>query len=126
MLMHVTPIPAITLIWSIIYISVLGINAMVNNYGFMEFIHSGVLTIVWYFIGVYFMGIFHAFVVIIHDHKRIDCNKFLLVLYGLLFPLYMFMLLNISVISMFVKVEWKKIKHSDNKSIEEIEGEVSE
>ena len=126
MLMHVAPIPAITLIWSIIYISVLGINAMVNNYGFMDSMHSGVLTIVWYFIGVYLMGIFHAFVVIIHDHKRIDCNKFLLVLYGLLFPLFMFMLLIISVISMFVKVEWKKIKHSDNKSIEEIEGEVSE
>ena len=126
MLTHTAPIPAITFIWAIIYLVLLSINALINNLGFVQFLNTGVLNVVWYFVGVYIMGIFHAFVVIVHNYKRIDCNKFLLIVYGLLFPIYMFMLLVISVISMFVKVKWKKIKHSDSITIEEIEGEICE
>ena len=126
MFTHTAPIPAITFIWAIIYLVLLSINALINNLGFVQFLNTGVLNVVWYFVGVYIMGIFHAFVVIVHNYKRIDCNKFLLIVYGLLFPIYMFMLLVISVISMFVKVKWKKIKHSDSITIEEIEGEICE
>ena len=74
-LTHTAPIPAITFISSVIYIVLLSINAFMNNLSFIEFLNTGAINVIWYFVGVYIMGNFHAFVVIIHDYKRIDCNN---------------------------------------------------
>ena len=126
LLMHTAPIPAITFIWSIIYIGLVAIYAINNNYSFIQFLDCGIMAIINYFIALIGMALFHGLVVIIHDHRRVDCNKFKLIIYWLLFPVFMIVLLIISVISMFVKVKWKKINHSDCKTIEEIEGDNNE
>ena len=66
------------------------------------------------------MSLFHGFVLIVRSRKQIKCNGFKLFIYWLLFPIYMVILLLASVLSLFIRVSWKRTPHDCNISIEEV------
>ena len=121
MLIHVNPLPAIMFIWMVIYTILLGINAIIYDLSFAEFLNSGIIESFYYILGVYGVGLFHGLVAIVRGCKRIHCNKFKLFIYWLLFPLFMFIFLIISVISLFVRAKWKKVEHNDETKICDLE-----
>ena len=55
------------------------------------------------------------------EWKEIRCPWWQKLLYMLTFPIFMFTYVPIAITAVFTKVEWKQIKHSDSKSIEEME-----
>lgn len=119
---HTAPIPAFTFLWTVFYTIILSGNAIVNNYSFNEFMNSGGWGIVFTYIIMFGIAFFYGAVSIIINYKRLNCKISRLILIWLQYPFVMFLLLMITVITLFVKVEWKKIDHSDSKNIEELEG----
>lgn len=120
MLIHVTPFPAFLFLWVLIYVGLLGVNALVYDLTFSEFLNSGLIHALSHFLFGIGMSLFHGFVCLVRSRKTIKCNWFKLFIYWLLFPIYMIILLIASVISLFVKVSWKKTPHDCNISIEEV------
>lgn len=55
------------------------------------------------------------------EWNNIQCKNYKKIMYIFTFPIFMFTYMPISICSILKKVEWKPIKHSINKSIEEIE-----
>ena len=62
-----------------------------------------------------------GFVATVAEWKEIRCPWWQKILYMFTFPLFMFTYVPIAITAMFSKVEWKQIKHSDSKSIEQME-----
>lgn len=125
MLVHVNPFPAIMFLWTILYTILLGVNAIVCDLSFMDFVHSGISNMGGYFFGIYICGYLHALVAVIRGRKRIKCSGIKLFFYLLLFPIYTFIMVILSVKSLFVNVTWKKINHSSEVSITDIENKAS-
>ncbi len=62
-----------------------------------------------------------GFITTLAEWKEIRCPWWQKILYIFTFPLFMLTYVPIAITAMFTKVEWKQIKHSDSKSIEEME-----
>lgn len=55
------------------------------------------------------------------EWKEIRCPWWKKILYCFTFPVFMLTYVPVAISAMFTKVEWKQIKHSDSKSIEEMD-----
>ena len=122
MFSHTAPIPAFAFMWTVIYTIILVVNALINQYTFTQFIDSGFMGLVFYYIILFGIAFVYGAVSIILSYKKLNCKKSKLFVIWLQYPFVMFLLLLVTVITLFVKVEWKKIDHSDNKNIDELEG----
>lgn len=121
MFTHTFPFPAITLLWSFLYVNILFILALINNYSFIEFYYSGFNSIVNYYFAITIACYIQVFYTIIKCHKKVKCKKIMLFIYSLAFPFYVIWLGLLLAISLFVKVKWKKIRHINNKTINDME-----
>lgn len=122
MLTHTIPLPAITMIWSVIYVIILAVLAIINKSSFAEFYYSGVSDVFMYYIAIIIFCLVQGLYTVIRARKRIKCSNLKLFLYVLVFPFYILWLGVVLAISLFVKVKWKKISHSNTKSISDMEG----
>lgn len=120
MLIHTTPMPALLFIWTFVFSILLGINAKVYNLSFNEFLNSGIVSVLYYFIFAIGLSFIHGIVALFKSRKKMKCNFFKQILYIILFPFYMMLLLIISVIALFKKVRWEKIQHKCVKTIDEM------
>lgn len=121
MFTHTMPLPAITMIWSVIYILILGVLAIINQSSFMEFYYSGFGNVLMYYLAIIGVCFIQGLYTIIRARKRIRCNNFKLALYTIAFPFYILWLGLVLSISLFIKVKWKKISHSNQKTINDLE-----
>ena len=112
--------PAFLFIWVLIFVGLLGANAIIYDLSFNEFLNSGVIYALTHFLFGIGMSLFHGFVLIVRSRKQIKCNGFKLFIYWLLFPIYMIILLIASVLALFVKVSWKRTPHDCNITIDEV------
>lgn len=120
---HTIPIPAITMIWSVLYVIILSVLAIVNDLSFSEFYYSGISNILMYYLAVIVFCFIQGLYTVIRARKRIKCSKFKLVLYLLVFPFYALWLGAILSISLFMNVKWKKIDHNNKKTISDMEAD---
>lgn len=74
-----------------------------------------------YFLNTYLMMYLLGLLTTITEWNRIQCKGYKKIFYTFTFPIFMFTYMPISICSIFKKVEWKQIKHSINKSIEDME-----
>ena len=121
MIFHTTPTPAFSIIWTFIYTLILAVVAIVTKASFSEFIASGVDDILFYYLFLYLGGLMQSSLSVFNGYKRIDCNRFKLILYVLIFPVYLIWFIFILAITLFVPVRWKKISHKNEKNIEDLE-----
>ncbi len=98
----------ITLLYSLIFNDLKTINLSI------KYIYA-------YFINTYFITYILGLLTTVTEWNNIQCKGYKKILYTFTFPLFMFTYMPISICSIFKKVEWKQIKHSINKSIEDIE-----
>ena len=66
------------------------------------------------------MLLFFAVVTTITEWKRINTTAPKKILYTVTFPLFIFTYIPLAIVALFLKIEWKPIAHTINKSIEEI------
>ena len=71
-------------------------------------------------INSYAMLLVVGLVTCLTEWKSIRCKGWKKLLYCLTFPLYTFTYLPIAIAALFAKVEWKPIRHTDTKSIEDM------
>lgn len=74
-----------------------------------------------YFLNTYIMTCMLGLLTTVTEWNNIQCKNYKKIMYIFTFPIFMFTYMPISICSILKKVEWKPIKHSINKSIEEIE-----
>lgn len=72
------------------------------------------------FIGFYQMMFGIGIVTLITEWKEIHCSTFKKLLYTFTFPLFMLTYMPIAVVALFKKIEWKPIKHTVSKSLEDV------
>ncbi len=63
---------------------------------------------------------------VIRERRQIPCSTGKLILYVFTFPLFDLVGLPISIVSLFMRVRWKPIKHDEAIRVEEIVGEASD
>ena len=71
-------------------------------------------------LSAWLIGTFTATVVVIRERKHIQCSKPKLILYVLLFFWFDLIDVPLALISLFVHVTWRKIKHEDTTRIEDL------
>lgn len=118
MLMTIFPSMLISIFMILFNISVFLCSLITNDLEIGKLAISYVFS---YFLNTYFMLYMLGLLTTITEWKRIQCKGYKKILYTFTFPLFMFTYMPISICSIFKKVEWKQIKHSINKSIEDIE-----
>ncbi|HBF7900819.1 glycosyltransferase [Clostridioides difficile] len=74
-----------------------------------------------YFSNTYLMMYMLGILTTITEWNNIQCKGYKKIFYTFTFPIFMFTYMPISICSIFKKVEWKQIKHSIKKSLEDIE-----
>ncbi|MGX4601707.1 glycosyltransferase [Faecalimicrobium sp. JNUCC 81] len=79
------------------------------NYVFSYFFYT--------YCSLYILGVLTT----VTEWSKIQCKGYKKILYTFTFPFFMFTYIPISLCAVFKKVEWKQIKHTINKSIEDIE-----
>ncbi len=70
----------------------------------------------------YIGNIFLGLLVVIREWKHIHCSKTKIALYLLTWPLFDMLYAYLCVLSLFMRVKWKPIKHDEVISLEDIEG----
>ena len=120
MFIHVSTLPALLFLWILAFTGLLGINALIYDLSFTEFLQSGLKEVLKYFAFGLGMSFVHGVVAMIRTNKKVKCNFFKRIIYCLVFPIYMMILLFTSVLALFVKVSWKKTPHNCDIAIDEI------
>lgn len=117
---HVSPLPIIGLVWTIVYSIVAFVEGIIGNGSVVDGIYNifnkGFLII----LVMAFCILLYSVVVIIKDNKRMKVKWYKKILYCLTFPIYMAIFLVISLIALFKKVTWKAVPHVSSKTIEEV------
>lgn len=72
------------------------------------------------FVGFYEMMFIIGVITLISEWKEIHCSTFKKLLYTFTFPLFMLTYMPIAVVALFMKIEWKPIKHTVVKSLEDV------
>ena len=118
MFMTISPTMIISVFIIMINISILLYSLTFND---LKMINLSIRYISSYFFNTYFIIYILGLLTTITEWNHIQCRGYKKIFYTFTFPLFMFTYIPISVCSIFKKVEWKQIKHSINKSIEDIE-----
>ena len=61
--------------------------------------------------------------ILISERKRVKTTFWQKIKHSLMFPVFMFSYLPISIVALFKKVKWKQIPHTDSRNIEDIESQ---
>ena len=114
MMMHITPLPAFSFIWFLLY-TVLGLawaafNPMPYEVFNSEFLSFCISNWVYSLIIAYFC----SFVLVFQCMPYIDAPKWKQFLYIFLFPFSMYLFVPITIAALFMKVEWKPIQHKQS------------
>jgi len=115
MMMHITPIPAFSFIWFILY-TVLGLSwaafhPMPAEVFQAEFLSYCISNWVFPLLAAYFCG----FVLVFQCLPYLDAPKWKQFAYILLFPLSMYTFVPLTIAALFMKVEWKPIRHKKSR-----------
>jgi cellulose synthase/poly-beta-1,6-N-acetylglucosamine synthase-like glycosyltransferase len=71
-------------------------------------------------LNIYLVLFLLGLITTITEWNRIYCSTAKKLLYTLTFPLFMFTYIPISIIALFIKVEWKQIHHIESKTLEDV------
>ena len=87
--------------------------------GMLPFVGS-VIQIICGTLPTYLRNVFFAVLLVIREHRHIQCSKGKLVWYVITWPLYDMIYAYLCLASLFMKVTWKPIKHDVVKTIDEM------
>lgn len=116
MLMTLMPAMLLTLLSIMVNIAAVPVGIVSGS----EQVPMLVLTLIKTLFGFYAIFFTLGAITTITEWNQIHCGKVKRVLYIFSFPLFMLTYVPISIIALFKKVEWKPIKHSVSKSLEDI------
>ncbi len=125
MIIMIFPFSAITVFWNIIYIiygafytftSKIAPGAPVP----ILTILAGLLSTIAIFYALLFA---YGMLILISERKRVKTTFWQKIKHSLMFPVFMFSYLPISIVALFKKVKWKQIPHTDSRNIEDIESQ---
>ncbi len=124
MYIHICPLPLVTTLWTIIYITAHAIFFATGLETGNFFEKFGVLFIIGEIFAIFGLAFLHAVIALIKYHKHIRINWFKKILACFLFPFFAFLYIPIYAIALFMKnVKWKPIAHTETKTMEHIEQE---
>lgn len=118
MFMTISPMMLISIVMILFNSSIFLYSLISNDFQTSKLAIGYVLS---YFLNTYLMMYLLGLLTTITEWNRIQCKGYKKIFYTFTFPIFMFTYMPISICSIFKKVEWKQIKHSINKSIEDIE-----
>lgn len=118
MFMTISPMMLISIVMILFNSSIFLYSLISNDFQTSKLAIGYVLS---YFFNTYLMMYLLGLLTTITEWNRIQCKGYKKICYTFTFPIFMFTYMPISICSIFKKVEWKQIKHSINKSIEDIE-----
>ena len=118
MFMTISPMMLISIVMILFNSSIFLYSLISNDFQTSKLAIGYVLS---YFLNTYLMMYLLGLLTTITEWNRIQCKGYKKICYTFTFPIFMFTYMPISICSIFKKVEWKQIKHSINKSIEDIE-----
>ncbi len=125
MFCHVAPMPIISTLWSFIYIVLMTINSAINIVGtegiWWEYFETTIVSVIWLLVAIFGMAFFHAIFVTIRKGKTIKAPLWKQLIYCLVFPFYASTFLPTSFAALFINVKWKKISHTEQISIDQLE-----
>ena len=116
LLMTVMPAMLMTLLSVIINAAAIPVAVAANAPETGALIHALVQTLV-NFYGLFFIL---GAMTMITEWKNVNCVWYKKILYLFLFPIFQFTYVSIAIAALFKKVEWKPIKHSVVKTLEEV------
>ena len=125
MLAHVSPIPAISFLWTIAASIILSVASFFYKIPFNVYYQDALSTIVNFYLLLIGVMTLQALIAYIHTYKRIRGNKLKIFFYNFTFAPFMALFLPLSSIALFKKVKWVKVPHTINKSIETLESSVN-
>ena len=124
MYIHICPLPLVTTLWTIIYITAHAIFFATGLETGNFFEKFGVLFIIGEIFAIFGLAFLHAVIALIKYHKHIRINWFKKILACFLFPFFAFLYIPIYAIALFMRnVKWKPIAHTETKTVEHIEQE---
>lgn len=118
MFMTISPMMLISIVMILFNSSIFLYSLISNDFQTSKLAIGYVLS---YFLNTYLMMYLLGLLTTITEWNRIQCKGYKKIFYTFTFPIFMFTYMPISICSIFKKVEWKQIKHSINKSIEDME-----
>ena len=128
MFCHVAPMPIISLFWSVAYIIMMTIDAAINIRGesgiWYQNFEATIISFAWLIGAIFGMAFLHAIFVTIRRGKTIKAPWYKQLWYCLVFPIYASTFLPASIAALFVKVKWKKISHTEQVSIDQLENKA--
>ena len=119
MFMTVAPAMFITLLSIIVNLAFMIIAACTPDTAPQMFTHtmwSLIMTVFNFYLILFVFGA----ITTVTEWKNIRARKYKKILYVFTFPLFLFTYVPISIVALFKKVEWKPIKHSVTKTIDDI------
>lgn len=124
MYIHICPLPLVTTLWTIIYITAHAIFFATGLETGNFFEKFGVLFIIGEVFAIFGLAFLHAVIALIKYHKHIRINWFKKILACFLFPFFAFLYIPIYAVALFMRnVKWKPIAHTETKTMEHIEQE---
>lgn len=100
-------VSVVTMVYSLLF---------VDGYELSHFLQSFVM----YLISIYAVNFFLGLLTVITEWKKINGTTARKIRYIFTFPFFMMSGIPINVVAVFVKVKWKKIEHSDTKTIDQL------
>lgn len=124
MFIHIAPLPLITTLWTIIYITAFAIFFATGVEQGKFFEKFGILFIFGQVFAIFGLAFLHAVIALLKYHKHIRINWFKKILACILFPFFAFLYIPIYAICLFMKnVKWQPIAHTETKTMENIASE---
>lgn len=118
MFMTIFPMMFISIIIIMLNVGVFFQSLILNDF---KTIHLSINYVLSYFFNTYGVLYILGTLTTITEWNNIQCRGFKKIFYTFTFPIFIFTYIPISICAIFKKVEWKQIKHSINKSIEDID-----
>lgn len=124
MFIHIAPLPLVTTLWTIIYITAFAIFFATGVEQGKFFEKFGILFIFGQVFAIFGLAFLHAVIALLKYHKHIRINWFKKILACILFPFFAFLYIPIYAICLFMKnVKWQPIAHTETKTMENIASE---
>lgn len=118
--MVTVPVMVLTLASTAMGVAVAGIG-LISRRG------SLLLTLqpfLWSFLQGYGLLLLMGGITLLSEWRRIHCPVHKRLLYLLSFPLFIYTYIPIAVVALFQKVEWKPIRHTCTKTLEQVRGQA--
>lgn len=126
MIIMIFPFSIISVVWNLIYIIFGAFYSFTTKVvpGVpmpITFVLSGIMFSIAFF---YVLLFAYGMLILISERKRVKTTFLQKIKYSLMFPIFMFSYIPISIVALFKKVKWKQIPHTDSRTIEDIEAQT--